>query len=208
MSGERILVVEDEAVIAKDIKIGLKDMGYEVSAIIDTGEMAIKEVEKDKPDLVLMDIVLKKGGINGIEAATQIRSRFKTPVIFLTAYVDDDIINHIKKTEPFGYLVKPFDPKELRVVIEIALYKHQMEMEREKLICKLQDSLAKIHKLQGLIPICASCKKMRNDQGYWQLVEAYFQEHTEAEFTHTVCPECEKKIYSELYESEQKKDES
>lgn len=207
MSDERILVVEDEAIIAKDIKNSLKEMGYEVLAVVDTGEMAIKKVEDDKPDLVLMDVALK-GEIDGIKAATQVRSRFNIPIIFLAAYVDENMVKHIKNTEPFGYLIKPFDPKELHIVIEIALYKHQMEMEREKLICKLQDSLAKIHKLRGLIPICASCKKMRNDQGYWQLVEAYFQEHTEAEFTHTVCPECEKKLYSKLYKSEQKEAES
>ena len=196
MAGIRILVVEDESIVAMDIAATLRNLGYEVTATVPSGEQAVREVEENMPDLVLMDIVLK-GEMDGIVAAERIRSLFNVPIVFLTAYADKKTLERAKITGPFGYIMKPFEETDLRVALEIALYKANMEAEREQLIAKLQDALDTIKTLSGLIPICASCKKIRDDKGYWQAVEQYIEQHSDAEFTHGICPECLRKLYPE-----------
>lgn len=131
MENTRIMIVEDEKIVARDIKIRLKKLGYNVLDIVSSGEEAIWKAEETNPDLVLMDIVLK-GDIDGIEAAKQIRNRFNIPVIYLTAYSDDGAIERAKLTEPSGYIIKPFQIRELRSSIEIALYNHEMEKKLRK----------------------------------------------------------------------------
>ena len=126
MEAVNIMVVEDESIVAEDIKRSLLNMGYSVSAVISSGEDAIKSAGELKPDMILMDIVLR-GEMNGIEAAGRIRSDFNIPVIYLTAYTDEKILEQAKLTEPFGYIIKPFEDKELHSVIEMALYKKLME---------------------------------------------------------------------------------
>ncbi len=126
MSKKRILIVEDEWVIANDIEIRLQDMGYEVLAIVSTGKKAIAKAQELQPDLVLMDIKLN-GEIDGIEAASQIYSQFYIPFVFLTAFSDKKTLERAKIAEPFGYLIKPFKERELQIAIEIALYKHAAE---------------------------------------------------------------------------------
>jgi PAS domain S-box-containing protein len=126
MAPARILIVEDEAIVATDIQSTLKALGYDVPAIAFSGEEALKKVEEIQPDLILMDIVLK-GEMDGIEAAKQIRERFGIPVVYLTAYADNIILKRAKITEPFGYLLKPFEDRELHSTIEMALYKQQSE---------------------------------------------------------------------------------
>lgn len=131
MAIKQILVVEDELIVADYIRKSLQNMGYSVPAIASSGEKALLEAERTCPDLVLMDIVLE-GEIDGIEAAHQIHSRFNIPVVFLTAYSDDEIMERAKIIEPFGYVIKPFNERELQINIEIALYKHKMEEELRK----------------------------------------------------------------------------
>ena len=122
----KILVVEDESIVAKDIQGSLKKLGYLVPTTVKSGELALEEIEENKPDLVLMDIMLK-GQITGIEAANIIKERFGIPVIFLTAYADDNTLGKAKITEPYGYIIKPFKEKELQTTIEMALYKHDKD---------------------------------------------------------------------------------
>ncbi len=126
MEKTSILIVEDEFIIAKDIKMTLENMGYFVCAIVPSGEDAIKNVEKEKPDLILMDIILK-GTMDGIEAARQIRSLFNIPIVYLTAYADENMVERAKITEPFGYVIKPFNDRDLNSAIKIALYRHKVE---------------------------------------------------------------------------------
>jgi len=122
----KILVVEDESITAKDIQETLKGYGYDVPAAVLSGEGAIEKAGQLQPDLVLMDIMLK-GDVDGIEAAEQIRRRFDIPIVYLTAYTNNEIIKRAKITEPFGYIIKPFEDRELHTNIEMALYKHKME---------------------------------------------------------------------------------
>lgn len=126
MAKAQVLVVEDESIIAEDIRISLQNLGYSVPSVVSSGEMAIKKVKENNPDLVLMDIILQ-GEMDGIEAAKQIRSNYDVPVLYLTAYSDERILERAKITEPFGYIIKPFKERELQINIEIALYKHGME---------------------------------------------------------------------------------
>jgi len=123
MSNSRILIVEDEGIIAKDIQNTLNRSGYSVVGIASSGEEAIKKAMEIHPDLVLMDIVLK-GAMDGVEAAEHIRDHFDIPVVYLTAYSDDTTLQRAKITEPFGYILKPFQEKELYTTIEMAIYKH------------------------------------------------------------------------------------
>jgi response regulator RpfG family c-di-GMP phosphodiesterase len=124
----KIMVVEDEWIVADQLCNNLKELGYMVCATASTGEEAIRNVEEDRPDLVLMDIVLKSK-MDGIEAAERITSQFDIPVIYLTAYTNQEYIERAKQTKPFGYLVKPFKQKELYANIEMALHKHKLDKE-------------------------------------------------------------------------------
>lgn len=126
MPKHKILIVEDESIVAKDIQLTLQKLGYEVPAPVSSGEEALKIIANNDLDLILMDIVLK-GEIDGIETAKQAWVRFKKPVIFLTSYSDEKIIERAKQTEPFGYLIKPFEERELKRAIEMALHKANKE---------------------------------------------------------------------------------
>lgn len=192
----KIFIVEDETIAADDLKYCLTYLGYDVVGWASCGEEAMNQLSKSNPNLVLMDIMLK-GPMDGVEAAEKIRLIFQLPVIFLSAYSDDPMIQRAKLTEPFGYLTKPYEERELKTNIDIALYRHRIEREKEQLTLSLQDALLKIQKAQekikvlsGLLPICSWCKKIRDDQGYWKEVEAYVTEYSEAEFTHGMCPQC------------------
>ncbi|MGA2914542.1 MAG: histidine kinase dimerization/phosphoacceptor domain -containing protein [Sedimentisphaerales bacterium] len=121
----QILVVEDESIVAKDLQHTLQNLEYSVPETVSTGPEAVKSVEKRKPDLVLMDIVLD-GEMDGIEAAELIHSRFNVPVVYLTAHTDNKTVERAKITDPFGYIVKPFDDRQLKTVIEMALCKVEM----------------------------------------------------------------------------------
>jgi CheY-like chemotaxis protein len=196
MEKVRILVVEDETVVAMDIANTLRKLGYKVTDTVPSGEQALDSLKENRPDLIFMDIGLK-GEMDGIDTAAQIRSVYSIPVIFLTAYVDEKTLDRAKGTVPAGYITKPFEENDLRIAVEVGLYRANLENQREVLIKDLQEAMSKIKTLSGLIPICAWCKKIRDDQGYWQTVEQYVKEHSQAEFTHGMCPECQKKYMPE-----------
>jgi PAS domain S-box-containing protein len=126
MSKIKILVVEDESIVAWDIQNILESLGYIVPARVASGLEAIQKVAETNPDLVLMDIKLQ-GDIDGVEAAEQIRLRYNIPIVYLTAHADEHTLNRAEITEPFGYIIKPFQQKELSATIKMALYKYNKE---------------------------------------------------------------------------------
>lgn len=126
MDETKILVVEDQTIVALNIKSRLKNMGYVVPGTVASGEEAIKEAELTNADLVLMDIMLK-GEMDGIEAARIIKSRFGIPVIYLTACTDFETLERAKQTDPEGYISKPFKEEDLCQNIEAALLKRRLE---------------------------------------------------------------------------------
>ena len=141
----RILIVEDEQIVAKHIENHLRKGGYDPVGIAAQGEDAIKLAVELQPDLILMDIRLS-GSIDGIQAAEKIRSRFNIPIIYLTAFADSETLERSRNTEPFGYLLKPFEAKVLYSTIEVALYKHRMEK-------KLRESEARFRILAEAAPV-------------------------------------------------------
>jgi len=134
-----VLVVEDESIVSKDIQYSLKKLGYNVVGVAATGQKAIELCGEKLPDIILMDIMLK-GDINGIEASTRIKEVYNIPVIFLTAYADENTLSKAKVTEPYAYIIKPFKEIDLHTSIEMAFYKHSKELE----ILKERDMLYNI----------------------------------------------------------------
>lgn len=333
MPDPKIMVVEDELIVALDIELALKNIGYEIVTTTQYGEEAEELARAERPDLVLMDISLA-GAMDGIEAAEAIHKNLGIPVIFLTAFADDKLLERAKTAEPFGYLVKPFSPQEIRTSIEIGIYKGRMERklkeseerfrlvadftydwetwmgtdgnyvyvspscekvsgypaedfmnnpglmiqiahpddhdvvaqhfqedcfqgkglsqfdfrittkggeerwishhchlaydrneilagsrgsnrdvtkrkavekEKEALIVELTEALGKVKTLSGLLPICANCKKIRDDSGYWQQIELFIRERSEAEFSHSICPDCLTLLYPEFADKDEPK---
>ncbi len=318
MVNRRILIVNDEILIARELESKLAGFGYEVSGITSSGREAIALTEQIRPSLVLMGIVLK-GDLDGIEAAAEIRQRWAIPIIFVTEYMDDATLQRATLTAPTGYLVKPFPAWELRANIELALYKDQtkkweLEIEerffavsidmlcfldfsgyfkrlnhawektlgfsleemlskpfiefvhpddrertlkqnssvrsggqartfenrylckngsykwllwnsvsdldhqiiyavarditqskqeqerREQLVLELQAAMAEVKTLQAFLPICSYCKNIRNDENYWQTVDAYISQHTNTRFSHSICPTCYKNVVEPEFE--------
>jgi len=133
----RILIVEDEVVVAKDAEAMLESTGYVVPGIALSGEEAIEQVAETEPDLVLMDIKLQ-GEMDGVEAAEEIHERFDVPVVYLTAYADDETLERAQLAAPFGYIVKPFGERELCSTVQMALYRHRMQRELRQRTAQLE----------------------------------------------------------------------
>ncbi len=144
MSKTRILIVEDESIIALDLKTRLERMGYVVTAIASKGEDAFSIASEDKPDIVLMDIKLA-GKIDGIQTADRMREFFSLPIIYLSAFSDDATLERAKISQPFGYIVKPVTDQDLRSSIEISLHNHKMQQrieESEQWLTSMLDSIS------------------------------------------------------------------
>jgi len=319
----KVLIIEDEQMIAEDIKYILKNNKYEIAGSYAKGEEVIENFDNLTPDIILMDIMLE-GDLNGIETGKRLNEIDDVPIIFLTAYADTKTIEATKEVTPYGYIVKPFEEKELIAMVETALVRFQtekklaesnaqfesmfkgnpepcvyldkefriidinprfkeyfgyelgdikgekinsiiipddfdaeaaklnketlagyvyydtlrkakngdllpvsisaapividgeqrgsfviykdiikrakIEEEREELIKQLQKALDEVKTLEGLIPICSHCKKIRDDSGFWGNVEQYIAKHSNVDFSHGICPDCLKKHYPEQYE--------
>jgi len=131
MESERVLIVEDEKIIALDLQRRLERFGYTVCDSAAEGEEAVRKARDHRPDIILMDIMLA-GAVDGIEAAKTIKRELQIPVIFLTAYADERTLERAKEAEPFGYILKPFKERELYTTIDIALYKHKVDKSLKK----------------------------------------------------------------------------
>ena len=132
MAITKVFILEDENIVAKDIEQSLQKLGYEVVGMASSGEKVKEQLESGiRPDIFLMDIMIK-GDMNGIEVAEYVKENFNIPVIFLTAYADENTLNKAKVTEPYGYILKPYKEIDLHTTIEMALYKHQKTAEMKK----------------------------------------------------------------------------
>ncbi len=204
MKKESIMIVEDEYLVAMDIESVLKKAGYDVSSIETTGEKAVESAAWNHPDLVLMDITLA-GEMNGMEAADIIRRTVKIPVVFLTAHNDRKYFEEAKRSRPFGYIIKPYAEHQLLASIEVMLYKAKRDREHEELLeekehllREREKALDEIRILRGILPICAHCHKIRDDTGLWERVEDYIRKHSEADFSHGLCPDCISELYPDM----------
>ena len=157
MSQKKILIVEDESIIAEDISDSLISLGYRITGMVYSGEEAIEAAARCRPDLVLMDVNLQ-GEIDGITAAAEIRARFQIPVVYLTAYADENTLRRVNATKPFGYIVKPFEEKNLHTTIQLALHRHEYDSltnlpNRSLLREQLNQVLEKQKELPAMIPV-------------------------------------------------------
>lgn len=194
MTDTRVMIVEDDSLTVLLIQNTLKNLGYKLGPVATSAQEAIAKALREKPDVILMDIILE-GDSDGIEAAEAIRKQADIPVIFLTGISSKEFLQRARIAEPFGYLLKPFKEELLHANIEMALYKAQMDRERRELTRKLQASMDEIMELKQLLPICSHCKKIRNDQGYWEQLETYFHTNYHMDFSHGICQECLKIHY-------------
>jgi len=190
----KILLVENEIRLAEQLGRWLEEFGYSVAAVAVSGDDAITKAEEFRPHLVLMDIQLSHG-MDGVEAAIYINNLYNIPVVYFSDLPDARMVERVKLTTPHGFLIKPVKKRELQIAIEIALHRHLQDEEREQMLQDLKISLAKAKELKGLLPICASCKKVRDDQGSWKEIEVYIASHSSADFSHSICPQCMKALY-------------
>ena len=146
---KKVMVVEDEAIVSMDIQGSLVHLGYEVVATATSGEEAIEQAGEHRPDMILMDIMLM-GDMNGIEAAKVIRERFSIPIIYLTAYSSNEMLEQAMTTGPYSYLIKPFNREELNSAVKIGIYKHKMDMAVVRAHGELEIAYNELRSLDGL----------------------------------------------------------
>jgi AmiR/NasT family two-component response regulator len=193
----RILIVEDDPTTSLLVTAVVRHQGYDVAGTATSGAQAIELAEAARPDLVLMDVELA-GDMDGVDAAFAIRERLGVAVVFLTSHTDAAVLDRAKRVEAHGYLLKPLDPRALRPTVEMALAKQRMERERLELIDRLEGALAEVAQLRGLLPVCAWCKKVRDDAGYWDSIEGYLARHLSTQYTHGICQECAQKMETQF----------
>ena len=194
----KIVVLEDEAEYANMLRLRLEAAGYTVRVANDP-KTGLEVIEGMRPDLVLMDINMP--GMTGFETCKILKNNSELadiPVIFLTARIATDDVLEGFDVGGVDYLTKPVDAKVLLARVKTHVSLKQASDKQRELILQLQESLAQIKQLKGLIPICAHCKKVRDDEGYWKSVEVYIEHHSEAQFSHGICTDCIQKLYPEL----------
>ncbi len=196
MSQNKILIIEDGQRRAYSIKPSLRKNGYSVLSIAETGDKASHHAENYKPDLVMINIQ-QNSETDSIETAILLRNQLGTPIIFLSAQHNNNVFEQVLKAEPNGYITPPFTEAQLLATIEIALYKNRKDNELMNVIKKLEVRL-RHRRLHGMIPICSYCKNIRDDSGFWFQIEEYIRDHSEADFTHGICPTCMEKNYPEF----------
>jgi len=191
-----VLVAEDDALVSDIIEHQLGLIGCTVVGKASDGSQVVAKSRELAPDIVLMDIEMP--GLDGLQATEEIQRTAPRPVVLLTAHESPDLVTRAGRAGAGGYLVKPTTPDELDRTMAIAVARFNDLMELRRVNEKLRESLANVRTLSGLLPICANCKKIRDDSGYWLAVEAYIMDHTDARFSHGCCPECRKKLYPDL----------
>ena len=187
----RILVADDEAASCRLVQMTLAEQGDEILFVHD-GEEAWRLLQgEDPPQLVLLDWRMPR--VDGVELCRRIRatpSLAATYAILVTVNADKEDIVRGLEAGANDYVVKPFNAAELRARVHVGARVVELEAALAERVRHLEDALAKVKQLQGLLPICCYCKKIRDDQDYWHEVERYVAQHTDAHFSHGVCPEC------------------
>jgi len=198
MSKINVLVVEDESIVSKDLQHSLRKLGYNVVGVASNGEKAIELAGLKKPNIILMDIMLK-GDMNGIEAAEKIKELYSVPIVFLTAYSDESTLSKAKITEPYGYILKPFKEIDLHTTIEMAVYKHGKEQEIVKERNLLYSLVENKEASGGYIFVKANSKLIKlnsSDIFFIEALKDYVVIHTEnVRYTiHSTMKDIDKKL--------------
>lgn len=194
-----ILIVDD---IPKNLQVlgGILNKEEVKIAAATRGEQALSMAKEINPDLILLDIMMP--GMDGFETCRQLKKSADTeeiPIIFLTAKTETEDIVRGFSEGAVDYVTKPFNSAELLARVHTHLELKRSHDMLKELVSRLTESLEQIKTLSGLIPICANCKNIRDDQGYWQQVEEYLEAHSDAQFTHGMCPTCMQELYPDVY---------
>jgi CheY-like chemotaxis protein len=197
----RILIADDDPVSRLMLSALLKKGGYITEEAVNGTEAWQAMQQPDAPKLAIIDWVMP--GMDGLEVIRRIRAlpmgHFPFLILLTVCGKQEDIIEGFTAGAN-DYLTKPYHPEELKARIKVGRRMIDLQDRLTAKIAELGQALEQIKIMSGIIPICAGCKKIRDDAGYWQQVEMYIIQHSEAKFTHGICPECEKKLYAELEE--------
>jgi len=196
----RILVAEDNTLVRRLICSLLEETGYLVAGQAVDGREAVRLTSELHPDAVLLDLEMPE--LDGIAAAQAISQCCPTPVVVLTAYDAPELVNQASSAGVGAYLVKPPDGDALDRSIAIAVARHSDLVEMRRLNRELRETLDEVRQLRKMLPICASCKRIRDDDGYWQDVADYLHQHAALDFTHGLCPDCLARLYPDLQEED------
>jgi YesN/AraC family two-component response regulator len=206
----RVLIVEDDSLVSEMVHGLVEDLQYRVVGKAIDGRQGVEMVENLHPDVVLMDIEMPR--MDGLEATRRIYESHPTPVVILSAYENPQLLREASQTGVGAYLVKPPNLRQVEraIIIAMARFHDIMELRRINLELharnqEIETAMAQIKTLSGLLPICSSCKKIRDDQGYWEQVEIYISKHSDADFSHGLCPDCMKTLYPDSYEKSQQR---
>ncbi|MEA3297137.1 MAG: response regulator transcription factor [candidate division Zixibacteria bacterium] len=194
----KILIAEDDPVSRMLLEETLNGWGHDVT-VADDGKSALKEYQDDKSiKLAILDWMMP--GMSGVDACKEMRQHDDRPytyVIMLTAISQKEGITFAFENGADDYVTKPFTPIELQARVSAGERIVNLQASLTTKINELEDALAQVKQLQGIVPICAWCKKIRDDSDYWSSVEEYMTAHSEAKFSHSICPECMAKHYPE-----------
>jgi DNA-binding response OmpR family regulator len=195
----RVLVADDDRLARRLVEGALTAAGYPFVSMSDGVAAREALTAEDGPDVALLDWMMP--GLSGPEVCRQVREIPRPVSPYLILLTSRDGVQDIVAGLDAGaddYIVKPFRPEELRARVGVGARMVALQRDLLDRMKELQAALAREHQLQGLLPICAYCKKIRNDQNYWQQVETYVTQHSAAQFTHSICPQCKEKVLAEI----------
>lgn len=191
----KVLIAEDQEFINKMIQYEMEGIGHTVIGQALNGRQAVELTAVLRPDVVLMDIEMPV--MDGLEAARLIKEKYPCPVVLLTSHDDPEMVRRASQVGVGAYLLKPPGVEEIERALIMAVARFADLMELRRLNNELKIALDNVKVLSGLLPICANCKKIRDDKGYWEAVDGYFTKHSDVHFTHGICPDCIEKFYPE-----------
>lgn len=191
----KVLVADDDLVTRRLLEATLQSWGYDVCAAADGAEALHILEEGLPPDIALLDWMMpERDGLEVCRIICACPQTVPTYVILLTALGGRQNIIQGLQAGADDYITKPFDREELRARLEVGRRIVELQRSLAERVRQLEDALARVKQLQGLVPICSYCKKIRNDRNYWQQLESYLSDHSEAQFSHGICPECYEKF--------------
>jgi DNA-binding response OmpR family regulator len=194
----RVLISEDDRLSRRLLEAMLVAWGYDVCVTSDGVEALDVLNQADAPALAVLDWSMPR--LDGIEVCKMIRESSNAPlpyIILLTAREGTENMVEGLSAGADDYVTKPFDPNELQARIQVGARVVKLQSALSERVRDLEEALSRIKRLHGLLPICSSCKKIRDDGGYWNQIEIYIGEHSDAEFSHSICPACVKRLYPE-----------
>ena len=198
----KILIAEDDSVTRRALEAALVKWGYDALVTSDGNEAWNALQQKEKPKLAILDWMMP--GMDGIEICRKVREipDFEPLYIIMLTVRErnEDIVAGLQAGAD-DYVTKPFDYEELRARVQVGIRIIRLEADLRDRVKKLECALSKVNQLQGLLPICTYCRKVRDDQNYWHQVEIYVTEHSDAQFSHTYCPECHNRFVKPQLES-------